>query len=196
MPQPNDKFWERASAALVRIATSRTRDRAKAKEHAQQAILEALPQWHEQEDLATFVSRASGLMRRNWFNERRMTKLRENESWLRTAANQAGGLRRTPEDLVAARERKARLLEQLLEQLKDDPVAREIVEQVLVGRDTPADQAEALGREIHEIRNAHKRLVRAVRAVAAAEGGVDVALGWDADQVSSDEEETEQEVKS
>jgi DNA-directed RNA polymerase specialized sigma24 family protein len=184
MPARDDRFWRQASAALVRIALARTRDPAKAQDLAQQAIVDAYAGWtgwSDREDLASFVSRASALMRRRWFNERRMNRRREDEAWMQTAAQRGGGLRRTPEELASVRERKARLLAQLFEQLKDDTVARAILEQTLLGHDTPAEQAVALGRDIREIRSAQRRLARAARATRDGEGHAGVEPGWEID---------------
>jgi hypothetical protein len=79
---------------------------------------------------------------------------------------------------VATREQCAKLLDGLEKRLRDDPIGHEILQATVEGYDTAADQAEYLGRDIKEIRNARKRVSRAAEAIAGPDGA-GVALGWE-----------------
>ena len=56
-------------------------------------------------------------------------------------------------------------IDALLERLAADELARAIVRQIAEGVDNPAQQAEALGRDIRDVYNARRRLVTHVAAV-------------------------------
>ncbi len=78
----------------------------------------------------------------------------------------------TPEDTALVSEedaRAARTLEAVKLELRDDPLALQIVELSESGEDRPLDQAEATGRPVEDIRNARKRVQRAIGAVLQME---------------------------
>jgi DNA-directed RNA polymerase specialized sigma24 family protein len=189
--KPQDELFAGAFARLVCIALGWTKNTADAEDLAQQALADVFagPSGAPPTDLKELVRRAASTMKGHFLNRRRAQKRREAPRWLHAAAEQSRGMRRTPEDLVAARERKTRLLELLLRQFKDDPLVCDLVEATFNGFDTPADQAEALGKDIKEIRKARKRLARAIDAIRADQGGAELARDWEADEGASQAED-------
>jgi hypothetical protein len=178
-----------AFPVLVRIGLRWTRSQADAADLAQQAILDAIAESPNPADAKAFVARAATLMRGRLSNQRAASRRRLDERWLSAAEEKSRGLRRTPEDLVATRQAKERLFQRLLDELKDDPLAGAIVAEMLKGNDTPAEQAKALAEPIDAIRNARKRVARAVDALRAAEGADDRVTGWGALEGASQAED-------
>jgi DNA-directed RNA polymerase specialized sigma24 family protein len=181
-----NELWGGAFARLVRIALAWTHNNADAQELAQEALLRVFAQSPEPpRELEQLVLRAAGIMKGRFLNRRRADRRRQDPRWIAAAAQLSRGLRRTPEDLAAAREQLARVLEGLQKDLKDDPLGGLVVEATLDGYDTAADQAEHLGKDIKEIRKARKRVSRAVKAIEAAEGGAQIGLDWESDESES-----------
>jgi hypothetical protein len=90
------------------------------------------------------------------------------------------GLRRTPEQLAATREHKAQLFAHLQEALAGDPDATALLDETLQDHTTAAEQAEALGWPIERVRNARKRLNRAIEALEAEDAAPESERSWDA----------------
>jgi hypothetical protein len=98
--------------------------------------------------------------------------------------------------VASTRERKEKLLARLHESLADDEDALAIVDQMLQDHATPTEQAEALGWAIERVRNARKRVDRAVTALSEEEEAApDSARGWD-DAGGEDDAEREDEGSS
>jgi hypothetical protein len=181
-----DDLWARAYPRLVSIALRWTKNEADAQDLAQEALTDTFTRLPDTPaDLKELVCMAASRMKGHFLNGRRANNRRADPPWLAVAAEQSRGFRRTPEDLVAARERKTRVLQQLREKLKDDGLAYRIVEATCNGYDTPADQAEILGEDITAIRKARKRLARAVDVITVAEGEAATGLDWEADEGAS-----------
>jgi len=174
------KLWRRAFATLVAIANGWTRNPADSEDLAQRALTEAWMATPDETDVAALVRRAALAMKGFLANQRRATKRRGDERWLGAAAETTRGLRRTPEQLAATREHKEQLLAHLREALAGDPDATALLDETLEDHTTAAEQAEALGWEIGRVRNARKRLDRAVKAVEAEDAAPESARGWDA----------------
>jgi len=64
---------------------------------------------------------------------------------------------------------------------------------MLLGNDTPEEQADAIGESVDEINNARKRVARRVDAIREEEGDYEVPRGWDVEEGVADEEEEERE---
>jgi DNA-directed RNA polymerase specialized sigma24 family protein len=181
-----DDLWARAYPRLVSIALVWTKNEADAQDLAQEALTDTYTRLAETPaDLKELVRIAASRMKGYFLNERRANKRRTDPRWLVVAAEPSRGFRRTPEDIVGARLRKARVLRQLMEKLKDDGLACRIVEATYDGYDTPADQAEILGEDIIAVRSARKRVARAVDKIEAAEGGAESGLDWEGDEGAS-----------
>ena len=180
MDAERSKLWRRAFAALVAIATGWTRNPADSEDLAQRALTEAWMATPDETDVAVLVRRAALAMKGLLSNQRRATKRRGDERWLGAAAETTRGLRRTPEQIAATREHKEQLLAHLRQALADDPDATALLDETLQDHTTAAEQAEALGWEIGRVRNARKRLDRAVNAVEAEDAAPESARGWDA----------------
>jgi DNA-directed RNA polymerase specialized sigma24 family protein len=197
--KPQDVVWQGAFTRLVRIALVWTEGNfADAQDLAQQTLVDIFAASPEPaRDVPSLLARAVPMMKGLFLNRRRAAKRREAPGWVMVAAEQLRGKRRTPEDLVSTEERKAILLGRLHDDLKDDLLGTRIVEATLAGYDTPADQAEYLGEDIKDIRNARKRVARAVDTIGAAEGAVSAAPGWTADEGASlAEDEREEAIES
>jgi DNA-directed RNA polymerase specialized sigma24 family protein len=181
---PQNPSWERAFPALVAIALRWTeKNQEDAEDLAQQALLDFFEASSDPPaELRELVARTASIMKGNFLNKRKGEKRRQDPRWLPGAANLSRGLRRTPEDLAAAREDKARLLGALLEELAGDAPARDVVLATLEGFDRAADQAAHLKRDIDDIRNIRKRVTRAVAAIQAHERDSLVARDWEADE--------------
>ena len=184
---PQNPLWERAFPALVAIALRWTeKNREDAEDLAQQALMELFEASADPPaELRELVARTASIMKGNFLNKRKGEKRRNDPRWLPGAADLSRGLRRTPEDLAAAREDKARLLGWLLEELAGDAPARDLVLATLDGFDRPADQAAHLKRGIDDIRNIRKRVARAVDAVRARDRESLVARDWEAEEGAS-----------
>jgi hypothetical protein len=178
-----NELWGSVFARLVRIAYPWTRKNLPdAEDLAQEAIADILAESPERPtDVEDIVVRASKIMRGHFLNRYRADRRRRRESWMARVARKLSGLKRTPEDLAASRQHKTRLLARLEQDLKSDPLALRVVQATANDCTTPADQAEALGKDIEEIRKARRRVARAVNAIAATEGGEDLAPEWDID---------------
>src|SRR5260370_42160450 len=98
------EIFQAAWPALWRIAYRRTRDRVEAEDLTQDAMLAAFESRPEPDDLTSFVSLATSLMRRILYHKRRAAPLREDPTWTAAVAESSLGLRRTPEDIAALRE--------------------------------------------------------------------------------------------
>ena len=180
-------IWGQAFASLTAIAKGWTRNAADSEDLAQTALTEAWTEAPDETDVAALVRRAAWIMKGNLANQRRAAKRRGSERWLGAAAETTRGLRRTPEQLAATRERKERLFERLREELAGDADALALVDETLQDRTTPAEQVEALGWEIGRVRNARKRLSRALEIVQEEEDAApESARGWEQDGDASD----------
>jgi DNA-directed RNA polymerase specialized sigma24 family protein len=178
MAKERDEFWRRAFAALVNIAKGWTENAADREDLAQKALTEAWMATPEETDAAALVRRAAWIMRGHLSHERRARKRRQKEEWVGAAVETSRGLRRTPEQIAATRQNKEHLLGRLREHLADDPDATALLDATLQDHTTAAEQADALGWDIGRVRNARKRLDRAVQAVedeVAPESG----RGWE-----------------
>jgi len=151
-------------------------------------------------DANKLVADAAPIMKGLYFNNGRATKRREREKWIADAAQYTLPARRTPEGLVAEKEEKERCLERLKTLLKGDRLALAIVQATLDGHETAADKMKVLGEDERAIRNARKRVDRAVRAIAdakdegtAPEWTVDDGVSAPAEHV--EESESGQEVE-
>ncbi|HEY3819854.1 MAG TPA: hypothetical protein VGL81_21965 [Polyangiaceae bacterium] len=187
------KFWQRAFAALVVIAKRWTGNAVDAEDLAQQALTEAWTETPDETDVAALVRRAAWTMKGLLSNERRGRKRRGTERWLGAAAETSRGLRRTPEQLAATRERREKLFVRLRQELANDADGQALLDETLRDHMTAAEQAEALGWEIGRVRNARKRVDRAVKAVQEEDGSPESARGWD-DGASEGDEEGESEA--
>ena len=174
------KLWRRAFAALVAIANGWTRNPADSEDLAQRALTETWMATPDETDVAALVRRAALAMKGHLSNQRRAAKLRGDPRWLGAAEEATRGLRRTPEQIAATREHKEQLLGRLRQELADDAEACALLDETLQDHTTAAEQAEALGWEIGRVRNARKRLDRAVKAVEAEDAAPESARGWDA----------------
>jgi DNA-directed RNA polymerase specialized sigma24 family protein len=174
------KLWRRAFAALVAIANGWTRNPADSEDLAQRALTEAWTATPDETDVAALVRRAALAMKGHLSNQRRAAKRRGDERWRGVVAEKTGGLRRTPEQIAATREHKEQLLVRLRQEVADDPEACALLDETLMDHTTAAEQAEGLGWEIGRVRNARKRLDRAVKAVEAEDAAPESARGWDA----------------
>jgi DNA-directed RNA polymerase specialized sigma24 family protein len=76
----------------------------------------------------------------------------------------------TPQELVFEKRRKVERFETLVSELAEDPDAQQIV-RLVVEDDVQSvqEQADATGRSVEEVRNAHKRIYRRVEALDARE---------------------------
>ena len=180
MDPERSKLWRRAFATLVAIANGWTRNPADSEDLAQRALTEAWTATPDEADVAALVRRAALAMKGHLSNQRRATKRRGDERWLGAAVEATRELRRTPEQIVATREHKEQLLARLRDELAGDPDACALLDETLQDHTTAAEQAEGLGWEIGRVRNARKRLDRAVKAVEAEEAAPESARGWDA----------------
>jgi DNA-directed RNA polymerase specialized sigma24 family protein len=179
MPErETDKFWEKAFVALVNIARSRGAQASDAEDLAQNALVATWAEKGERGDLRAFVLRAAASMRQNASNERRATRRREDKAWLAEAAERTSPLRRTPEDLASVRERKTKLLDELFERTASDTACRGILNTLVAGFETPAEQARELSMPLHDVRNARRRLARLANELAERDGGSEERLGW------------------
>jgi hypothetical protein len=124
--------------------------------------------------------RAAAIMKGHLLNQRKTAKRRVDPKWLAAAASVSRGLRRTPEGLAVARMDLERCMDRLVVLLDGDEPALDVVRAIAEGYETPREQAEYLKRDIDEIRNARKRVARAVDAVNAAEGDAEHARDWEA----------------
>jgi DNA-directed RNA polymerase specialized sigma24 family protein len=175
-----NELWGSVSARLVRIAFKWTRHREDSEDLAQEAIAAVLSETPEQPtDAKAIVLRAAKIMKGNFLNQRRAESRRRQGGWLAMAALKTRGLRRTPEDLAAVRERKARLLARLEQDLKSDPLALRIVQATENDCRTAAEQAEALGEGIDEIRRARRRVAYAMEGIREAEGDAHRGAEWE-----------------
>jgi hypothetical protein len=174
------KVWGSAFARLVAIAKGWTRNAVDSEDLAQRGLTEAWTATPDETDVAALVRRGALAMKGALANQRRATKRRGDERWLHAASETTRGLRRTPEQHAATREHKAQLLAHLREALAGDPDAIALIDETLQDHTTAAEQAEALGWEIGRVRNARKRLDRAVQALEAEDAAPESERSWDA----------------
>jgi hypothetical protein len=167
---PEDIIWQRAFAALVRIATVWRRiGAADPQDLAQQALLQVFEaSAAPPTDANKLVREAAPIMKGLYLNLWRANKRRERQDWMADAARYTVPERATPEGLAAEKNYKERCLERLKRDLKDDALGLAIVQATLEGHETAAEQVEALGKDVREIRNARKRVFRAADAIADA----------------------------
>jgi hypothetical protein len=174
------KLWGSAFGRLVSIANGWTRNTADSEDLAQRGLTDAWMAKPDETDVAALVRRGALAMKGHLTNHRRATKRRRDERWLGAAAETARGLRRTPEQLAATQEHKAQLFAHLRERLAGDPDATALLDETLEDHTTAAEQAEALGWPIERVRNARKRLHRAIEALDAEDAAPESERSWDA----------------
>ena len=185
----DNEIWGSVFARLVKIAFRWTRHPEDSEDLAQQAIADVLALSPERPtDVKEIVNRAAKIMKGNFLNQRRAEYRRRHGGWLTMAALKTRGLRRTPEDLASLRERKSRLLARVEDALKSDPLALRVVQATANDCRTPADQAEALGEDIGEIRKARRRVAYAIDALREAEGGAHPGAEWDVSEIEEPSE--------
>jgi hypothetical protein len=167
---PEDLIWQRAFAALVRIATVwRRLGAADPQDLAQQALLQVFQaSAGPPTDANKLVKEAAPIMKGLYLNKWRANKRRERQNWMADAARYTVPERATPEGLAAEKDYKERCLARLKRDLRDDPLGLAIVQATLDGNETAAEQVEALGKDLRTIRNARKRVFRAADAIADA----------------------------
>jgi hypothetical protein len=188
-----NRFWQAAFTALVRIARGWTAGSADGEDLAQVALTDAWQEMPEETDVRVLVKRAAWIIKDRLRSKRRATKRRSSEKWLGAAAETTRGLRRTPEQVASTRERKEKLLGRVREALADDEDALAILGEMLEDHTTPTEQAEGLAWAIERVRNARKRVDRAVTALSEGEEAApDSARGWD-DAGGEDDAEREDE---
>jgi hypothetical protein len=187
------EFWSKAFTALVCIAKGWTKNTADSEDLAQSALTQAWAATPDETDVRAMVQRAALLMKGLLSNKRRDGKRRQKDAWLGAAVETSRGLRRTPEQMASTRERKGKLLARLDEALAGDEDALAIVGEMLKDHTTPSEQAVGLGWAIERVRNARKRVDRAVTALSEEEEAApDSARGWD-DAGGEDDGEREDE---
>jgi DNA-directed RNA polymerase specialized sigma24 family protein len=165
------KDWPRIRAEMVRFACRLARSRGAADELVQEAVARVIDRERDPWDPETEPLLAKHMMRiiENIARGNR-AKVAVRRDPRNVAAVEERTIRRpeSPEDaaLGAEGEREARgTLDEVKAELAGDAPALEVVDLSERGVDRPADQAAATGRPIEEIRNARRRVRRAIEEV-------------------------------
>jgi DNA-directed RNA polymerase specialized sigma24 family protein len=167
--------WPRLRADLLRFACHVARSRQAADDLVQEALRRAIdPEgdlWDPDVEplFAKHVMRIIDNIHRGERDKREVRLDPRNKATVEERTTRRSV---TPEDaaLDAEGDRSARkTLEAVRADLRDDPLALRVVELSENGVDRPAEQAAATGARIEEIRNARKRVQRAIEAVLHGE---------------------------